>query len=108
MLESARELFERLKMYDDVITCLIVLEKESIARSLALQQIRESTSNVRKAKMFCILGDLKQSERNSITSEGREKYSDLVKDNALDYYMTAWEISGNRYFSQYSYINSRV
>jgi hypothetical protein len=96
MLESARELFERLKMYDDVITCMIVVEKESAARSLILKQLRATIVKQRRAKLYCILGDLIQGERTKISEEEKLEYQEFVNDNALDYYMAAWEVSDRR------------
>lgn len=99
MLESARELFESLRMYDEVISCLIVVEKEGSATRLIFEQL-EASSRValqRKAKLLCIMGDLRQGDVKPLQDDLITNYSKWIHDTPIDYYLAAWEISGNRF-----------
>ncbi|KAI9337687.1 hypothetical protein DFJ73DRAFT_798397 [Zopfochytrium polystomum] len=73
VIKSALEIFERLQMWDDVISCYQMLEKPKKAEELIR---RELEKNPNSPKFLCLLGD-------------------VTKDHT--YYLEAWEKSGNSY-----------
>ncbi|KAJ2156333.1 hypothetical protein GGF46_005258 [Coemansia sp. RSA 552] len=73
VLRSALDIFERLQMWDDVISCYRLLEQTDVAESIVR---RELDSNPDRPKLWCLLGDLKQDP---------------------EHWRKAWEVSGQRY-----------
>lgn len=70
---SALEIFERLEMWDNVISCYQMLEQEKKAEAVVLERLKVSPES---PKLHCILGDLR-------------------KEPAL--YEKAWKLSDGRY-----------
>ncbi|ORX33811.1 hypothetical protein BD324DRAFT_638689 [Kockovaella imperatae] len=111
---SALDIFTRLEMWEDAVSCLQRMERdeeaEKIVRDLLEGRIiesdlvpvlkkdmsdtrREKMSAGRQAKLWCILGDL------SLTSDGASKDPQAAKDRAMECYDKAWQVS-NETFSR--------
>ncbi|RKP08363.1 hypothetical protein THASP1DRAFT_15764 [Thamnocephalis sphaerospora] len=73
VVRSAMEIFERLEMWDDVISCHIMLEENKKAQDVVGRELAKTPNS---PKLICILGDL--------TSDHTQ-------------YERAWEVSGKRY-----------
>ncbi|KAH9270510.1 hypothetical protein BASA83_007322 [Batrachochytrium salamandrivorans] len=73
VIRSAMEIFERLEMWEDVVSCHIMLEEPSKAEVIVIELLKTSPNS---PKFLCLLGDIK---------------------GDIQYYMKAWEVSGNRY-----------
>ncbi|KAI8063451.1 hypothetical protein BC940DRAFT_307240 [Gongronella butleri] len=73
VIRSALEIFERLEMWEDVVTCYQLLEQPAKAKNIVEKLLAESPNS---PKLWCIMGDL----------EG---------DPAL--WQKAWDISGGHY-----------
>ncbi|RKP28130.1 hypothetical protein SYNPS1DRAFT_11662 [Syncephalis pseudoplumigaleata] len=73
VLRSALEIFERLEMWEDVITCHIALGEE--AKALRVVE-RELEKHPQSPKLWCLMGDIKKEP---------------------EYYEKAWTLSGERY-----------
>jgi tetratricopeptide (TPR) repeat protein len=73
VVRSAMEIFERLEMWEDVISCHIMLEENRKALAVVERELEKSPNS---PKLICILGDL--------TSDPKQ-------------YERAWEVSGKRY-----------
>jgi tetratricopeptide (TPR) repeat protein len=73
VLRSALEIFERLQMWENVISCHQMLEQPKKAEGMILKLIEESPNS---PKLWCLLGDV-QSETT--------------------HYKKAWELSNQRY-----------
>ncbi|KAJ3006814.1 UNVERIFIED_CONTAM: hypothetical protein HDU68_003865 [Siphonaria sp. JEL0065] len=73
VVKSALEIFERLELWDNVVSCLQMLEKQKEAEEIVRKQLESSPDS---PKLHCLLGD-------------------ITKDNK--HYIHAWEISSNKY-----------
>ncbi|KAJ3195712.1 hypothetical protein HK101_011299 [Irineochytrium annulatum] len=73
VVRSALEIFQRLEMWDDVVSCLQMLEQQTEAEAIVRKQL-ESTPN--SPKLHCLLGDILRDPK---------------------YYEQAWELSNHRY-----------
>jgi len=73
LVVSALEIFKRLQLWDDVISCLQMMEKNKEAEEVVIEQLK---LNPKSAKFLCLLGDLRSD---------------------IKYYEQAWEVSGFRY-----------
>ncbi|CAG8685957.1 19768_t:CDS:1, partial [Racocetra persica] len=73
VVRSALQIFERLEMWEDIINCYIMLEKEFKAKEIILERLNITPNS---PKFYCLLGDV---EKNP------ERWEH------------AWNISGNRY-----------
>jgi tetratricopeptide (TPR) repeat protein len=72
VIRSALEIFERLEMWDDVISCHQMLEQSKKAEIVILDLLEKSPS----PKLYCLLGDVR---------------------NDTSLYTKAWEFSNSRY-----------
>ncbi|KND03282.1 tetratricopeptide repeat-containing protein EMW1 [Spizellomyces punctatus DAOM BR117] len=70
---TALEIFERLELWEDVISCYQMLEQDKKAEALVQERLKITP---RSPKLHCILGDLKQDP---------------------SYYEMAWKLSDGRY-----------
>ncbi|KAI9013246.1 hypothetical protein BC832DRAFT_549110 [Gaertneriomyces semiglobifer] len=70
---SALEIFERLEMWDDVISCYQMLEQNKKAEALVEERLKVQPKS---AKLYCVMGDLKSDP---------------------SYYEKAWQVSEGRY-----------
>ncbi|KAL2919891.1 hypothetical protein HK105_200808 [Polyrhizophydium stewartii] len=70
---SALEIFERLQMWEDVVSCHIMLEQADKAEAIVRRLLQESP---RSPKLLCILGDVR---------------------GEIEHYELAWEYSGRRF-----------
>ncbi|WWC89797.1 uncharacterized protein L201_004723 [Kwoniella dendrophila CBS 6074] len=106
---SALEIFDKLEMYEESVSCLQRLDKEEeaikivkdllqgkkidsdILTKLSNENLSEDKKNKltigRKAKLYCLLGDLALSSEESIKDPKKSK------EQAIEYYEKAWEIS---------------
>ncbi|WWC69222.1 uncharacterized protein I206_103159 [Kwoniella pini CBS 10737] len=106
---SALEIFDRLEMWEDSVSCLQRLDREEEAiklvkdliegkkiesdtlTTLAKENLSENRRNKltegRKSKLYCLLGDL------SLSSEESVKDPVGAKKLAIEMYEKAWEIS---------------
>jgi hypothetical protein len=73
IIRSALEIFERLEMWDDVVSCYQMLEKEKEAEAVVRRQLE---LNPRSPKLICLLGDIKKDPK---------------------YYEEAWALSDGHY-----------
>ncbi|CAG8717496.1 11891_t:CDS:1 [Acaulospora morrowiae] len=73
VIRSALQIFERLEMWEDVINCYIMLEKEEKAREIINEQLK---ANPNSPKLHCLLGDIEKNPKH---------------------WEDAWEMSGHRY-----------
>ncbi|RIA89238.1 hypothetical protein C1645_825126 [Glomus cerebriforme] len=73
VVRSSLQIFERLEMWEDVINCYIMLDKEEKAKQIIHEQLKITPNS---PKLYCLLGDV---ERNP------------------KHWEHAWEISGNRF-----------
>ncbi|CAG8551505.1 4055_t:CDS:2 [Racocetra fulgida] len=73
VVRSALQIFERLEMWEDIINCYIILEKEFKAKEIILERLNVTPNS---PKLYCLLGDV---EKNP------ERWEH------------AWNISGNHY-----------
>ncbi|KAJ1980380.1 hypothetical protein H4R35_001155 [Dimargaris xerosporica] len=73
VVRSALDIFKRLEMWDEVIACLQMLEKDDEAEALVREQLTHYPDSPR---LYCILGDLKTDP---------------------SYWEKAWTISNNRF-----------
>ncbi|KAJ2361438.1 hypothetical protein H4S02_007705, partial [Coemansia sp. RSA 2611] len=73
VIRSALDIFERLHMWDDVISCYTLLGQTEVAERIVR---RELDANPDRPKLWCVLGDLK-------------------RDPEL--WRRAWEVSGQRF-----------
>ncbi|WVW82827.1 hypothetical protein I302_104839 [Kwoniella bestiolae CBS 10118] len=111
VVRSALEIFDKLEMWEDSVACLQRLDKEEeaikivkdllegrkveadILTSLKKETLSEKRKNTltkeRKAKLYCLLGDLALSSEESI------KDPSGAKKMAIEYYEKAWEVSEN-------------
>ncbi|PVU95881.1 hypothetical protein BB561_001519 [Smittium simulii] len=72
-IKSGLDIFESLYMWDETVACYQILEKTNIAEDIVNRQLQ---ANPQDPKLWCILGDLKQSP---------------------EHWEKAWEISGQRF-----------
>ncbi|KIY47506.1 TPR-like protein, partial [Fistulina hepatica ATCC 64428] len=98
VVRSAMEIFERLEMWEEVVQCFVFMEKQDRARAIVrdlLDGRKLSVSDnaaatrsngavaqlddTRRAKLYCILGDLAIGHA----------------DEAIEFYQKAYELSGN-------------
>ncbi|WVQ69822.1 uncharacterized protein L199_008043 [Kwoniella botswanensis] len=111
VVRSALEIFDRLEMYEDSVSCLQRLDKEEeaiklvedllkgtkvesdVVTSLKKENLSEKRKNnlteERKAKLYCLLGDLALSSEESIKDPTK------AKQVAIEYYEKAWQVSEN-------------
>ncbi|KAI8322831.1 TPR-like protein [Martensiomyces pterosporus] len=73
VVRSALDIFERLHMWDEVISCYQLLGQEEVAERIIREQLELFPE---RPKLWCILGDLKQEP---------------------EHWLKAWEVSGRRY-----------
>ncbi|KAG0250795.1 hypothetical protein BG011_008075 [Mortierella polycephala] len=73
VIRSALEIFERLELWEDVISCHQFLDQSDKAKAKCLELLEKTPKN---AQLLCILGDLDQDP---------ERYKE------------AWEVSGRRF-----------
>ncbi|KAJ1917951.1 hypothetical protein IWQ60_007637 [Tieghemiomyces parasiticus] len=73
VFRSALEIFERLEMWDEVISCYQMLEQASVAEKIVRERLAVTPDD---PKLLCLLGD-------------------LTNDPA--HWERAWEVSGHRY-----------
>ncbi|CAG8554868.1 12569_t:CDS:1 [Funneliformis mosseae] len=73
VVRSALQIFERLEMWEDVINCYIMLEKEVEAKKIIHEQLKITPNS---PKLYCLLGDVEKDPKH---------------------WEHAWEISGNRF-----------
>ncbi|CAJ0764136.1 17498_t:CDS:2, partial [Entrophospora sp. SA101] len=73
VVRSALQIFERLEMWEDVINCYIILEKEEKSKSIIQQRLLVTPNS---PKLYCLLGDIEKNPKH---------------------WEHAWEVSGNRY-----------
>ncbi|PRP83998.1 hypothetical protein PROFUN_08595 [Planoprotostelium fungivorum] len=69
---TAREIFEELEMWDEVIQCYRVMDQDTKAEALVRKMLDENPTPL----LHCILGDI---------------------TGKAEHYLTSWEISGNRF-----------
>jgi len=64
-----------------------------------LEQLEASppTALQRKAKLMCILGDLRLTAIRPIDAQLAETYSKWIRDSPIDYYQSAWDMSNERF-----------
>ncbi|WWD01136.1 hypothetical protein V866_008075 [Kwoniella sp. B9012] len=111
VVRSALEIFDRLEMFEDSVSCLQRLDKEEeaiklvedllrgtkvesdVVTSLKKENLSEKRKNSltkeRKAKLYCLLGDLALSSEESIKDPTK------AKQVAIEYYEKAWQVSEN-------------
>lgn len=73
VVRSSLEIFERLEMWEDVINCYIMLEKEEKAKQIIHEQLQITPNS---PKLYCLLGDVEKNPKH---------------------WEHAWEISGSRF-----------
>ncbi|KAJ2852171.1 hypothetical protein IWW36_000551 [Coemansia brasiliensis] len=73
VIRSALDIFERLQMWDDVISCYALLGQPEVAEKIVHREMEEHPDS---PKLWCILGDFKKNP---------------------EHWRHAWEISGQRY-----------
>ncbi|CAG8557391.1 10089_t:CDS:1 [Dentiscutata erythropus] len=73
VVQSALQIFERLEMWEDIINCYIMLEKEFKAKGIILERLNVTPNS---PKLYCLLGDVEKNPKR---------------------WEHAWDISGNRY-----------
>ncbi|KAL5036983.1 hypothetical protein RTP6_004489 [Batrachochytrium dendrobatidis] len=72
-IRSALEIFERLEMWENVVSCHIMLEQVEKAKVIVCNLLEQTPDS---PKLICLLGDI---------------------NGDPQYYMQAWEVSGRRY-----------
>ncbi|CAG8677117.1 721_t:CDS:1 [Ambispora leptoticha] len=73
VIRSALEIFERLELWEEIINCYVMLEKENKAKEIIHERLNITPNS---PKLYCILGDIEKDPKH---------------------WEHAWEISGNRY-----------
>ncbi|KAJ2830444.1 hypothetical protein FBU31_002485, partial [Coemansia sp. 'formosensis'] len=73
VVRSALDIYERLGMWDEIVTCYVLLEQNDVAQQIIKDQLALSPDS---AKLWCVLGDLQRDP---------------------EHWRHAWEISGRRY-----------
>ncbi|KAI9497600.1 hypothetical protein BDB00DRAFT_803330 [Zychaea mexicana] len=73
VLRSALDIFERLEMWEEVVSCYQMLEQPTKAKEVLSRLMDESPNS---PKLWCILGDVEQNP---------------------DHWRKAWEVSGHRF-----------
>ncbi|CAG8504336.1 3542_t:CDS:1 [Ambispora gerdemannii] len=73
VIRSALQIFERLEMWEEIINCYVILEKENKAKEIIHERLNITPNS---SKLYCILGDIEKDPKH---------------------WEHAWEISGNRY-----------
>jgi tetratricopeptide (TPR) repeat protein len=91
---SALQIYEKLEMWDEIIKCYLVMDKENRAKKITLKRIKQDPTN---PLLWCILGDLKQGEKNRKAIKIDEIYKEFELDNVVDYYDRAWSVSELRF-----------
>ena len=113
VVRSALDIFTRLEMWEDAVSCLQRMERddeaERIVRDLLEGKIIESDlvtvlkreglsearkvkmSSGREAKLWCLLGDL------ALTSDSASKDPQGAKDKAMECYDKSWTVSGHTF-----------
>ena len=135
VVRSALDIFTRLEMWEDAVSCLQRLEKEEeaekiirdllegrkiesdlvtvLAKSTLTENRRNKLSLARQAKLWCLLGDI------ALTNTAASHDPVTAKTKATECYDKAWEISGKTssrsrrslgslYFSARDYENAIV
>eukprot|EP00842_Homolaphlyctis_polyrhiza_P002543 jgi/Hompol1/328/HPOL_001393-RA len=72
-IRSALQIFERLEMWEEVVSCHQMLEETQKADAIVCNLLKETPDS---PKLLCLLGDIR---------------------NEIEHYEKAWEVSGNRY-----------
>jgi len=108
---SALDIFTRLEMWEDAVSCLQRMEREEeaekivrdllegrkiesdlvtvLAKSNMSENRRTKLSSAREAKLWCLLGDI------ALTSTAAAHDPVASKAKATEYYDKAWEVSGH-------------
>ncbi|KAJ2439699.1 hypothetical protein GGF42_007871, partial [Coemansia sp. RSA 2424] len=73
VIRSALDIYERLSMWDEVVSCYVLLGQNEVAQRIIEEQLELYPDS---AKLWCVLGDLKAEP---------------------EHWRHAWEISGQRY-----------
>ncbi|KAJ2415509.1 hypothetical protein GGI10_001657 [Coemansia sp. RSA 2530] len=73
VIRSALDIYERLGMWDEVVSCYVLLEQNEVALRIINEQLALYPDS---SKLWCVLGDLKREP---------------------EHWRHAWEISGQRY-----------
>ncbi|KAJ2072039.1 hypothetical protein GGH13_002959 [Coemansia sp. S155-1] len=73
VIRSALDIYERLGMWDEIVSCYVLLEQNEVAQRIISEQLALYPDS---SKLWCVLGDLKLEP---------------------EHWRHAWEISGQRY-----------
>ncbi|KAJ2478127.1 hypothetical protein IWW56_003924 [Coemansia sp. RSA 2131] len=73
VVRSALDIFERLQMWDDVISCYTMLDQTDVAERIVRSELEKTPD---RPKLWCVLGDLTKDPKH---------------------WQHAWEVSGHRY-----------
>lgn len=110
VVRSALDIFTRLEMWEDAVSCLQRMEREEeaekivrdllegrkiesdlvtvLAKSTMTEGRRDKLSSGREAKLWCLLGDI------ALTNTAASKDPVKAKEKAVECYDKAWEVSG--------------
>ena len=111
VIRSALDIFTRLEMWEDAVSCLQRMEREEeaekivrdllegrkvesdlvtvLAKSNLSEGRREKMSSARAAKLWCLLGDI------ALTNTAAAHDPATAKAKAIECYDKAWEVSGH-------------
>jgi tetratricopeptide (TPR) repeat protein len=110
VVRSALDIFTRLEMWEDAVSCLQRMEREEeaekivrdllegrkiesdlvtvLAKSTLTENRKNKLSTAREAKLWCLLGDI------ALTNTAAAHDPIVAKQKATEYYNKAWEVSG--------------
>lgn len=109
VIKSALDIFTRLEMWEDAVSCLQYMEREAEAERIVRDLLegrklesdvvqamgraslsdskREKLGWAREAKLWCLLGDL------ALNADDAPKNPQKARETAIGYYNKAWEVS---------------
>lgn len=82
LIGAAMEIFERLELWDNLITCYRLLGKKAQAEDLVQKRLLEEPD---EPKLWCALGDLTLNEDHYVTAWERSKHRNTRAQRSLAY-----------------------
>ncbi|TRM67439.1 hypothetical protein BD626DRAFT_100801 [Schizophyllum amplum] len=85
VVRSALEIFERLELWEEVVQCHVALEKHAVATTVVRDLLEgrkgggEEMDAARRAKLYCILGDLALAAQPSDIAAARTAYAEAQR-----------------------------